>query len=403
MPTYAYQAVDGRGKRSRGEAAAVSPGALAQSLEERGLLVLEVNEAAAATPGSKGFRFGRRREVLELTRALASLLPVGMPLAQALNASMGVASGDVKAALIEVKSRVERGDTLSVALAEHPHLFSPLYVGLVRAGERSGDVDTAFSRLATQLERDEQLRSRIVSAAIYPLLLAVAGMAAISVLLLFVLPQFVGLLQGSGATLPTSTTMLLAFSSAVRRYWPLVAMLPFGIMGVAYWMKTNEAGKRAFSRMMLTIPLISVLRRYALAARFARLLGVLLGGGAPLLTALDDTVDSLTDPEARDDVVRIRARVREGSTLRAAVADSPVFPPLLAQLIGVGEEAGQLKEFLTKSAEIFEERTERTTQRLATLAEPAMIVIFGMVVAFVALSLLQAIYGINASSFNKVG
>jgi type II secretory pathway component PulF len=126
---------------------------------------------------------------------------------------------------------------------------------------------------------------------------------------------------------------------------------------------------------------------------------VLLGGGAPLLAALDDTVESIGDPAARDDVVRIRTRVREGSSLRAALADSALFPPLLAQLVGVGEEAGQLQICLMKSADIFEERTERATQRLATLAEPAMIVIFGCMVAFVALSLLQAIYGINANSF----
>jgi type II secretory pathway component PulF len=126
---------------------------------------------------------------------------------------------------------------------------------------------------------------------------------------------------------------------------------------------------------------------------------VLLGGGAPLLAALDDTIVSIGDPLARDDAERIRTRVREGVSLRAAVAESAVYPPLLAQLIGVGEDAGQLRTFLLKAAEIFEERTERVTQRLAALAEPAMIVMFGAVVAFVALSLLQAIYGINANSF----
>jgi len=127
--------------------------------------------------------------------------------------------------------------------------------------------------------------------------------------------------------------------------------------------------------------------------------GVLLGGGSPLLAALDDTIESVGDPIAREDAVRIRTRVREGSSLRAAVAESTLFPALLAQLIGVGEDAGQLRVFLMKAADIFEERTERATQRLATLAEPAMIVLFGAIVAFVALSLLQAIYGINANSF----
>jgi len=399
MPNFAYQAIDGSGKRLRGQAQAISPGALARSLEERGLLVLDVAESSEAAASGKGVRFGRRREVLEVTRAMAALLPVGMPLSQALNAASGVASGDVKSALQEVRSRVERGDPLSTALAEHRRLFSPLYVGMVRAGEKSGDLDSAFARLADQLDRDEQLRGKLMSASIYPLLLAGAGSVAVTVLLFFVLPRFVTLLEGSGAKLPRSTSTLLAVSSALHRGWPILILLPFVIAAIATWVRNTQEGRRVWSTTLLAIPGVATLRRYALSARFARLVGVLLGGGAPLLTALDDTVESLGDPVARDDAARIRTRVREGSSLRAAVGESTLFPPLLAQLIGVGEEAGQLRVFLNKAADIFEERTERATQRVATLLEPAMIIMFGAMVAFVALSLLQAIYGINASSF----
>jgi len=400
MPTFAYQVVDSVGKRTRGEAQAASPGALARSLEERGLLVLEVAESGAgAGAGKAGFRIGRRREVLEFTRAMAALLPVGMPLAQALQAASGVASGDVRGAVLDVRSRVERGDTLSTALATHSRLFSPLYVGLVRAGEKSGDVDTSFGRLAQHLEREEQLRGKVLSAAIYPLLLACAGTIAVTVLLFFVLPRFVTLLEGSGATLPRSTSIMLAVSSGLHRAWPVLLLIPFAIAAFLAWVRNTTEGRRVASQLLLGIPGVRSLRQYALAARFARLVGVLLGGGAPLLAALDDTIESIGDPLARDDTARIRTRVREGSSLRAAVGESTLFPPLLAQLIGVGEDAGQLRIFLDKAADIFEERTERATQRLATLAEPAMIVVFGAIVAFVALSLLQAIYGINANSF----
>ena len=378
----------------------MSSGALARTLEERGLLVVDVAESNdTARGGTRGFRLGRRREILEVTRALAALLPVGMPLAQALNAASGVASGDVRTALQEVRARVERGDPLSVALAEHRDLFSPLYVGLVRAGEKSGDLDAAFQRLADQLERDEHLRGKILSAAIYPMLLATAGSVAVTVLLFFVLPRFVTLLEGSGARLPKSTSTLLAFSALLHRAWPVLLLIPFGVAAFAAWVRGSDNGRRAWSTILLALPGISTLRRYALAGRFARLVGVLLGGGAPLLTALDDTIESIGDPNARDDVVRIRTRVREGSSLRAALGESKLFPPMLAQLVGVGEDAGQLRTFLMKSADIFEERTERATSRLATLAEPAMIIMFGAIVAFVALSLLQAIYGINANSF----
>ena len=400
MPTYAYQAVSGSGQRMKGLENAASPGALSRVLEDRGLLVLAVEESSDAAGAAGGlFRFGRRREVLEVTRAMAALLPVGMPLAQALNASAGVASGDVRSALNEVRVHVERGETLSSALAAYPRLFSPLYVGLVRAGERSGDVDAAFARLSETLERDEQLRGRVLSASIYPLLLACAGTVAVTVLLFFVLPRFVGLLAGSGARLPASTQFLLDVSTALHRFWPALLLAPLGVAALLTWVRSTAEGRRVGANAMLAIPFVGTLRRYALAARFSRLAGVLLGGGAPLLSALDDTIESLGDPVAKDDAVRIRTRVREGSSLRAALAASPIYPPLLAQLVGVGEDAGQLRDFLLKAADIFEERTERATQRLATLAEPAMIVTFGIVVAFVALSLLQAIYGINASSF----
>ena len=399
MPTFAYQAVNGAGKRLRGLEDAASPGALSRALEERGLLVLDVAESTGTQVGGGGFKFGRRREVLEVTRAMAALLPVGMPLAQALNAATGVTSGEVRDAITQVRTRVERGETLSSALAAYPQLFSPLYVGLVRAGERSGDVDSAFARLSDQLERDEQLRGRIVSAAIYPLLLACAGTVAVTVLLFFVLPRFVTLLAGSGAKLPASTRILLSVSTGLHRFWPALFLVPLGIAALAAWARNTAEGRRALSNALLTLPLIKTLRQYALAARFARLVGVLLGGGAPLLAALDDTIESIGDPVARDDAERIRTKVREGVSLRAAVAESPVYPALLGQLIGVGEDAGQLRTFLMKAAEIFEERTERATQRLAALAEPAMIVVFGAIVAFVALSLLQAIYGINANSF----
>jgi type II secretory pathway component PulF len=337
--------------------------------------------------------------VLEFTRAMSALLPVGMPLAKALDAATGVTTGDVSEVIRDVRSRVERGVPLADALGEHRSLFDPLYSGIIRAGERSGDLDSAFTRLAEQLEREEALRARLVSAAIYPLLLATAGTIAVSVLVFFVLPRFVTLLEGSGATLPTTTRALLTVTGALRGAWPVFLLLPFVIAALFAWVRGTNEGQRAWSVFLLQLPLVRTLRQYALSARFARLLGVLLSGGAPLLPAIDDTMESIGDPVAKDEIGRIRGLVRDGSSMRNAVGTSTLFSPLLAQLIGVGEEAGQLRTFLIKSADIFEERTERATQRLAALAEPAMIVIFGAIVAFVALSLLQAIYGINARSF----
>jgi type II secretory pathway component PulF len=398
MPTFAWEAVDGTGRRQKGQLTAESVGALSKSLEDRGLLVLEAEEAKVGGAAS-WWRPGRKREVLEFTRAMSALLPVGMPLSKALDAATGVTTGDVSDVIRDVRARVERGVALADALAEHRDLFDALYAGIVRAGERSGDLDSAFTRLAEQLEREEELRAKLLSAAIYPLLLATAGTIAVSVLVFFVLPRFVTLLEGSGATLPTTTRVLLSVTGVLRSAWPVFLLLPFVLAAGFAWVRGTKEGARAWSVFLLQLPIVRTLRQYALSARFARLLGVLLTGGAPLLPAIDDTMESIGDPVAKDEIGRIRALVRDGSTMRNAVSSSTLFSPLLAQLIGVGEEAGQLRTFLIKSADIFEERTERATQRAAALAEPAMIVVFGAIVAFVALSLLQAIYGINARSF----
>jgi type II secretory pathway component PulF len=174
---------------------------------------------------------------------------------------------------------------------------------------------------------------------------------------------------------------------------PLVA--GFGVT----WIVRSEEGKRTASVILDLLPVARSLRRDLLAGRYARLVGVLLGGGAPLLGALEDAEGSLADPVARQEAERIRGQVREGSAFHGALGQSGFFPDLLGQLVAIGEESGKLEEFLLKAAEIFEDRSDRTLQRLVTLAEPGMILVFGGIIAFVAFSLLQAVYSVNAGTF----
>ena len=395
-----YEAVDGGGKRRRGREPATSTAAMRAVLESRGLTVLALRETELASDGpARSRRSHNSSDLVEVTRALAALLPAGLSLPRALASAKAVAGGQVAAVLQEVQRRVEGGERLAEALTEHSALFSPLYVGLVRAGERSGDLAGAFQRLAQQLERDQRLRAKLISVSIYPLLLAVAGGMAILVLLLLVIPRFVELLQGTGAALPRSTSLVLGLSTGLRQYWALLLTLPVGAGLLLTWMRTTEEGRRAGARLLLGAPLLRPFRQNALGARFARLLGTLLGGGAPLLSALDDTIESAGDPLARDEAIRIRSRVREGVALNRAIGEVGFFPPILTQLVTVGEEAGQLQQFLLKAADILDERTERLLQRLVSLIEPMMILFFGGIVGFVALSLLQAIYSVNAGSF----
>lgn len=398
--TFHFTAVDGAGKRLRGLESAPTAAILAQNLEARGLVVLDIGTADAAGE-SQTLVFGRsnRRALIEFTLALGALLPAGLPLSRALHAASNLTGGAVAEAIQAVRLRVERGDRLAAALAQYPALFSPLYLGLVRAGERSGDLAAAFQRLAAQLEREEELRFKLLSASVYPLILAAAGGTALLILLTFVIPRFVALLDGTGATIPATTQALLAVSTAVTRHWPIVTAMAVLLAFALAWARTTEEGRRALATLVAHTPGLEVLRQQQMGARVARLSGTLIGGGLPLLTALDDTIECLNDPLARDEMVRVRDRVRDGAGLRESLDERGFFHPLLGQLVGVGEASGRLSEFLLKAAEVLEARTQRAVERLVAVAEPVMILLFGGAVGMVALALLQAVYSVNAGSF----
>jgi type II secretory pathway component PulF len=253
--------------------------------------------------------------------------------------------------------------------------------------------------LSHQLELEEGLRARLLSASLYPLLLAAAGGVAITVLLTVVLPRFAELLTDSGAQLPRSTALLIATSNQIRELWIIPAAAVGALCLFLAWARAHDAGQRLLGRALLALPLVGTLRTATLTGRFARMTGTLLSGGATLFSALEDVANSLADNLAHDEVLRIRASVREGSSLSNALASGVLFPRLLGQLVVVGEESGALERFLLKAADLFDERAERIQQRLVALTEPAMIIVFGGIIGFVALSMLQAVYSVNASSF----
>ena len=393
MPLLRYRALTQAGAREAGVVEAPTSDAATSLLRARGLIVLDV-ATAEDTQGFFGARI-RSGDLAEFTRALAALLPAGLPLPRALNVARDIAPVSLRSALADVQTRVERGSTFADALAAHPQAFPASYIGLVRAGERAGNLDGSVARLADAIEGEQQFRAKLLTAAIYPTLLAFVGGAAILVLLMVVLPRFGALFAASGSALPASTSIVLSLSHALRTYAvPLVLAL---VLFVAFtiWLATSRDAANTRSRLFLGTPLVSGFYREVLAARTARVIAILLGGGAPFVVALDDAAKSLDDPSAQREVLRIRARAREGVSPAAAVAEGRLFPPILARLVAAGEESSQLEAFFAKAADLFEERAKRSAARFVALAEPALIVAFGLVVGLIALALVQAIYGIN--------
>jgi len=398
VSTFAYRAVDPRGSRRSGRAVATTRLQLVESLTADGLVVLEVSESDTPFTTTRGVRI-HRKPLIDVTRSIAGLLSAGLPLARALTTAKSMSTTPYRECLDQIGRSVTRGEALATAMAAHPNLFPPFYLGLVRAGERSAELSTTFNRLVEQLERDDDLRSRLGAAAIYPALIAIVGSAAMLVLMLFVLPRFAAILEGAGAHLPRSTQLLVSVATTARAHW-LASLSPIASVPlIVAWATTTEQGARTWAEVQLRIPGLRTFRRDILAARFARLTSVLLAGGAPVLGALDIAAASLADPVAGASLARVRGQVREGARLSVALRETALFPAVLTQLVALGEETGRLHEFLRKAADLFEQRSQRALARLVALAEPIMIVLLALVVGTVALSLLQAIYGVNASAF----
>ncbi|MBX9927728.1 MAG: type II secretion system F family protein [Gemmatimonadaceae bacterium] len=394
MPTFAYRTITATGTRATGSVAAPDAEALRAELEARGLTVISVEPRTVSWTGSTV----SAAALEDAMRSVAALLAAGLPIARALDTTASAAPPALAAMLGDVRGRVERGEAIADACAAQTGLLSAAALGVLRAGERAGALDTAFARVAEQLERSSALRSRLLSAAIYPMILLVAGGAAVFVLLLFVLPRFADLLGGADAPLPRSTALLLAAANAARSAaWAA----PFALAVIAaavMWLRISAAGRLAWAQLLVATPGVGALRRDLLASETAGLLAMLLRGGTPLLAALDDTARSLSDPLARAAVDNARERVRTGASLHDGLRSETVFPPLFSTLVATGEQAARVSEFLDRAAVLFATRTTRRLERLIALAEPAMIIVMGVLVGGVALSLLQAIYAMNPAA-----
>ncbi|HEU0053159.1 MAG TPA: type II secretion system F family protein [Longimicrobium sp.] len=399
MPAFAYRAATQAGRTVRGVEDAESPAALERTLGARGLYPLEVSPATAAASdgtGRRAFRT-RRADVVEAVRYLATLMDAGFPLDRALGAvGRMVARRDVAEAVADVRQRVRGGARLDDALGAHPAIFPRFAVGMVRAGDRGGYLAQALERLANQLEREAALRSRLISALIYPAVMIAVGSGAIAVLFVFVLPRFVTLLNDTGSALPKSTAILLALGQFVSRWWWAILLAPVLLALLVAGIRSTREGRAATDRFLLRLPIVGGLRQRTASARLARTLSTLLGSGLPILPALEIAAGSQADAAVADEVLRSREEVRAGDRLAAALRRGGIFPFLFVQMVEVGEEGGRLPDMLERAASAMEKELERGLERLLRLVEPAMIVLFGGIVGFVALSLLQAIYGIRA-------
>lgn len=391
MTAFRYEAARSDGGLVRGVLEAASEPAAAALLSTRGLYPVLVEPSL--TPDTRHL-FWRTptRHLATVFQSLAAFVEAGVPLEKALQATERVAHGRLRESVGRVAQRVREGSSLGSALAAE-RLFSAVTIGLVRAGERGVGLGAALTQAATQLEREAETDARVRAALTYPALLAVVGTGSIALIVLFVIPRFAALLGDLGQALPVATRLLLATSDALRDYGLILAAIVAAVVVGAARVITERPA--AWHGWLLGLPVIGALRHALASARVTRTLGALLGTGTPALAALEIAREAAGDAALADRIAAARGRVAEGQALTAALAATGALTTGALQLAAIGEGSGRLPALLAKAAELDEREAERRLKTLVSFLEPALILLFAGLVAFVAAALLQAVYALR--------
>ena len=412
MPVFEYSGLTEAGKNVRGLKDAESAKALRSVLRKDGVYLTESRTAeAGAVAGGGPKAAGLAREVdlrglfgsgvsaqdlAVATRQLSTLIGAGITLVESLTAlAEQVEHPRLKKILGMVKQRVNEGASLADALADHPRVFSNLYVNMIRAGESSGALDVVLGRLADFTESAATLRNKLIGAMLYPAIMLLVGISIVSILFAVVIPKVTKIFEDMNVTLPWTTRVLIATSSFARDYWyVIVVAVPLGIWLFVRYVKTPK-GRAWFDRAQLRAPIFGELIRMLALARFAKTLATLLSSGVPLLTALD-TVKNIVHNSVLSGVIEgARDAIREGESIAAPLKRSGEFPPLVHHMIAIGEKSGQLEEMLQNVARSYDAQVDMRVSALTSLLEPVMIVGMGVGVAFIVFSILMPIMQLN--------
>ena len=420
MAMYAYKGVSPTGKTVNGLRDAESPKLLRQLLRKDGVLVtsFELSKGGKNNPAAKGgakkgglsrdvdlggvFGGASKIEVAALTRQMATLIKAGIPLAEALGALVEqISNVRMKTAVGEVRTMVNEGSTLADSLARHPRMFDDLYISMVRAGEVAGNLDEVLSRLADFLESAQKLKSKIMGAMIYPIVMLVVGVGIMTVLMVKVIPEITSMFTQSGRTLPLNTRMLIATSKFFGNYilWLIIGTI-LAIVGFLQWSKSKD-GRPIWDRFVLRLPVLGELVRTINVGRFARTLGTMLQSGVPMLRALETARQIMGNVILQRAVEDAKRAVTEGDSLAATLKRSGQFPATMIHMTAVGEKAGQLEQMLARVAETYESEVDTKLSRFTALLEPMMLVIMGGSVAFIVFSILQPIMDLGQISGAK--
>lgn len=394
MPLYAYTAVDQSGKKVKAVIDADSEALVLAKLRDQSLHCLDIKETKKARSGmSFGKKKVKPKSLVVFSRQFATMIDAGIPILRCLEIlTSQTKDPSLRAALEQVTTDVKSGLQLNEAIAKHPDVFNKLYVNMIRAAEVGGILDIILDRLSGFLEYESEIRSKIKGAMMYPVLVLIFSTLMLFVLFSFVLPKFKDIFTGMNVELPPMTKALFAMGDFMQKFWWVVILAGVGIFfGIKMWSRSPK-GRYQLDYLKLKFPVIGELALKMSVARFSRTFGTLLSSGVPMLRSLEITGETMGNKVLSNAIDVTRSSIREGNKLSAPLAASGLFPTMVTHMIDVGEESGRLSEMLVKVGDFYDSEVEATVKGLTSMIEPMLIIFMGVIVGFIAISVMTPIF-----------
>ena len=400
MATFAYTIKDAAGVLKKGTSDGENEAVVVRRLQEQGMSIVKIRATKAAKAKSAGGGFGgvKLTDLSIFCRQFSTMVDAGVSLVRCLTVlGEQTANPKLKRIIADIEQEVQSGQTLSKAMAKYPGVFSSLFLGLVRAGEVGGALEESLQRLSSFLEKDLQLRRKVKGAMTYPTIVLIVALTIVIGLVTFIVPQFLTLFVDLGmkkSEMPATTAALMTFSHFLTSKWWICILVVVSFVFAFKLFSRTRVGRRVVDRIKLKAPVFGGLNHKVCLARFSRTLATLLSSGVPILSALETVAGTVANEIIGDAILEARARIREGDRIGDPLQKSKMFPPMVVQMISIGEESGSLDGMLTKVADFYEAEVDAALESLTAAIEPLMIVVLGGCVGFIVISMFMPLLSI---------
>ena len=398
MNKFKYKAKDKEGRTVQWLVEASNITQAAKILRERELLVVSLlpKGESLTTQVKKGLGRITVQDKVNFTRQLSTMINAGLTITEALSILENQSSPALGFLISEVVRKVEGGGNLADALEEHPRVFDQIYVALIRSGETAGVLDKVLLRLADNLEKQSEFRRKIKGAMVYPIIVLGGMVAVIAIMVIFVIPKLTMVYEEFQADLPITTKLLIGISKFASHFWWMAAAILAGLVFLVKVLSQKPEFKKQFDQVLFRLPIVGKLRKSLMLTEFTRTLGLLIGSGILIVEAIEVTCKSLGSPNYEEKMREASKEVEKGLPLATALARTEIFPPILPEMIAVGEETGKLDEVLGKVSAYFEQEADVAVKGLTTAIEPIIMIILGVGVGFLMISIIMPIYNLTS-------